>query len=135
MRDVEGLLDRFDVVELADYLDADLTLFHCAVDFPTDLQVAIEGDEVFVCEFTQLNGSLPRDAVVWRADNNHFLFNPVDDLQLTVALSIRDDSDIDFVIEHGGDDFARVEVLQAHGGSWVVRHEALNVAVERVQSG
>ena len=83
------------------------------------------------CYWFENPGALSQASDPW---TRHMIGGLGSEVMFMDMLDIDNDSDIDFVIEHCGDDFARVEVLQTYGGSRIVRHEALNVAVERVQS-
>src|SRR5262249_23830793 len=111
-RDDDRLLDRLDVVELHDRVDAYVVLAQRAVDRLADREPGVEGDERLAVEVGRGDDAPTREPVVGMAHERHRLGAERHDRQRAVGRRIRHDADVGLALHHRLDHLVRVQALQ-----------------------
>lgn len=82
--DFDGAFDRFDIIELHDWVERDAAVFERAVDGFAGGDIGFEGDDFFVGDLGDLDRFLFGEGVVGAADEDHGVLLHGDDLQLAI---------------------------------------------------
>lgn len=131
--DLQGLLDRLDVVELHGHGRLGAVAAQAAVDRLADRQLRVEGDKVLPVQIVRLDPLLPRQLVVGPADEDHLFAAQRNHADGPVRGGVTHDAQVGFFPFHRVDDLLRMQVLQPDARLRVVGDELADVVAHHVE--
>ena len=132
--DLDGPLDRFDVVELHDDGRFAAMGRNRPVDLVADDEAVVEGDHPLAVEFTERHLHSARKRVAGGADEHHWFLSPRLGLDRPRAPRITHDADIGLPLLDRLEHAVGMEVFESHIRLRMPAHELLHVAAHVVEA-